>query len=499
MIKLGNKEIQALKLGSKRVHRVYLGGPGNLLWEEQTKNLLLGTKDLDYILWEPNYGENWQHTKEVYGDCVVYACKCDGSDPYCGVKYKREVVVTEDSTLSFYAKVSTGTAKVKDLTHFALTQSGATTAAKFYKTAIDDTTQTISLKVSDTGVFALNDTVAFSGVTDNDDKPIAFTVTAIDIENSKLTLRPFNTAEDLDNGVLFIPPMNTATTIWKITAPECQNGQVTTSWKRFYIYLSQGERLTNDYVNAMIGFYGLAADTTIYIAGFKLEKGHNANSTWSISPDDTPPQWFKESIVCWYDTKRNGDTNESMAASPILKDLSGNGVDLQCLGFAWDKDSGINSDGTLSFYGNTNVCHTSNKPILSDFTVITRRVYRLNQSSIFASTASPSGGTDYGAFVMDYNDMTGRINRLKTFEAADWATSNFIGKGKNICVFSKDKYNGTEIQSGTGPDNPWLTIGCIRPTDGDGRFFKGYLWSFMLFNRTLTDNEVQWVINRYIE
>lgn len=53
------------------------------------------------------------------------------------------------------------------------------------------------------------------------------------------------------------------------------------------------------------------------------------------------PNTIKDSIVVWYDIKRQGATNESMAENPILKDLSGNGHDATCYNFALGGMSGI--------------------------------------------------------------------------------------------------------------------------------------------------------------
>ena len=63
--------------------------------------------------------------------------------------------------------------------------------------------------------------------------------------------------------------------------------------------------------------------------------------------DDNPyfpagmPQELKDSIMLWYDLERQKATNESMALSPILKDLSGNGNDATCYNFGWSGMSGI--------------------------------------------------------------------------------------------------------------------------------------------------------------
>lgn len=51
--------------------------------------------------------------------------------------------------------------------------------------------------------------------------------------------------------------------------------------------------------------------------------------------------FLKDNIVLWYDLKRQGATNETMKANPILKDLSGHGHDATCYNFAWSGMSGV--------------------------------------------------------------------------------------------------------------------------------------------------------------
>ena len=57
-------------------------------------------------------------------------------------------------------------------------------------------------------------------------------------------------------------------------------------------------------------------------------------------PGGTPAA-IRSACVLWYDIARQGCTNESMAADPTLRDLSGNGHDAACHNFAWGGMSGI--------------------------------------------------------------------------------------------------------------------------------------------------------------
>ena len=57
-------------------------------------------------------------------------------------------------------------------------------------------------------------------------------------------------------------------------------------------------------------------------------------------------QDIMQSMVLWYDLKKQGATNESMATTPTLIDHSGNGHDATCYNFAWSGMSGVGGYAT---------------------------------------------------------------------------------------------------------------------------------------------------------
>lgn len=70
---------------------------------------------------------------------------------------------------------------------------------------------------------------------------------------------------------------------------------------------------------------------------------------------------ISNSLVLWYDIKKQQATNEGMAATPMLRDLSGNGHDATCYNFAWSGMSGIGGYFIRPFnnwIANTNVTFT---------------------------------------------------------------------------------------------------------------------------------------------
>lgn len=54
------------------------------------------------------------------------------------------------------------------------------------------------------------------------------------------------------------------------------------------------------------------------------------------------PSAIRDSMVLWYDLKKQGATNEAMAADPRIIDHSGNGHHATCYNFAWGGMSGMN-------------------------------------------------------------------------------------------------------------------------------------------------------------
>ena len=100
--------------------------------------------------------------------------------------------------------------------------------------------------------------------------------------------------------------------------------------------------------------------------------GFNRNNKDSIRI----PTAIKNSMVLWYDIAKQEATNESMALSPILKDLSGNGNDATCYNFGWSGMSGIGGyllNFTDSLQNSLNLVGviaavTANKVIVTDLT-----------------------------------------------------------------------------------------------------------------------------------
>lgn len=80
-------------------------------------------------------------------------------------------------------------------------------------------------------------------------------------------------------------------------------------------------------------------------------------------------------LVLWYDPRRQGATNETMAADPRLVDLSGNGHDALCRNFAWAGMSGIGGYTDNLFDSGMNALFPNYATLISSDTVEIRSSY----------------------------------------------------------------------------------------------------------------------------
>lgn len=226
------------------------------------------------------------------------------------------------------------------------------------------------------------------------------------------------------------------------------------------------------------------------------------SKVYSSYYDEDVRSTILKSMVCWYDPHRQGCTNVNMAANPVLKDFSGNKRDMTCHNFDWTTTSGIAEDGSLRFDGVNDYCSASN-PILTDFTAICRRKHEdLDGNPAFRTLAgklseSNSASSGDGSFILDFFDVSNKLLYAGSF-------GNIVNTGVSVdslfhtVYLTKTNYNGIKkISSGEKPDIETLYLGKFNITDV--RKFKGCMDCFMLFNRTLTDEEITWVKANLIE
>lgn len=120
-------------------------------------------------------------------------------------------------------------------------------------------------------------------------------------------------------------------------------------------------------------------------------------------------------------------------------------------------------------------------PILTDYTVIADRTWFAEKvdNGVFMSKALEQNG----AFILEYKQG----DEWNTYSYYS-ATNINIDKDNSIVYQTKNKYNEQTIYPGDKQDTDTLFIGTIRKDDS--RSFIGYHGDILLFNRTLTDDEL---------
>ena len=226
------------------------------------------------------------------------------------------------------------------------------------------------------------------------------------------------------------------------------------------------------------------------------------------------PPAIKEAMILWYDISRQGCTNENMAANSMLRDLSGNGHDATCYNFAWTAESGISttnypnalvSDGVDDY-----ACTINDIQVLDDYTVIVRRsmTNEKNTSDSYIAWKSSSVYTD-AAFMIDNNlfhqgYFEGGVMRTNTvsFGQYNHIPRSHIPTTDTIIVSTPDYYMA-------GGEKEMMNRGVVSDNSRPVTLFKSRisatahhacaLYSFLLFNRTLTAEEIEWVKKNMVE
>lgn len=176
-----------------------------------------------------------------------------------------------------------------------------------------------------------------------------------------------------------------------------------------------------------------------------------------------------------------GITIEQLPTSK-LTDLSGNGRHLHLYGYAGTPTNGINADGWLQSaavgYG-----VSYGQPLLTDYTLCMTRAHAMGNTG---TLASKSLAYLQGAFIFEFSGhpLTNGVYSRGGGASVTYAPTGFVYQ-------TKGSYNGAPITAGTASDSDTLMVGGLRPSDP--RPYTGSYKSFVLFNRTLTTEELAYV------
>lgn len=208
------------------------------------------------------------------------------------------------------------------------------------------------------------------------------------------------------------------------------------------------------------------------------------------------PPAILSALVCWYSPRRQGCTNEGMRANPVLRDLSGNGLDMECLNFAWNEASGVDSDGNLSYDGIDDFSVARGIPALSDFSVISSIDMRGDrQKFVLLSTLTDLTSREFeGNCVVETATCDAQVISYGQGTRPVPAVRNRNGKAiiHTTPTYATQGDTKSEYPRGTLAPAPSTLLFALVP--GWNVYAKSILHSFILFNRTLSDSEADWVI-----
>lgn len=149
--------------------------------------------------------------------------------------------------------------------------------------------------------------------------------------------------------------------------------------------------------------------------------------------------------------------------------------------------------GALVSDGVDDRCFVEGLPTLTDYTVVARRLYSgfEQTGNVNASLASKreAAASEDGAF--QFERFSGE--NIKTFNFGTWLDiKEAIDGSPSVSWQTAGSYNGDALAKGVEADTQSLSLFCLRKGN-TANTLKAALYSLILFDRTLTDAEIDWV------
>ena len=172
----------------------------------------------------------------------------------------------------------------------------------------------------------------------------------------------------------------------------------------------------------------------------------------------------------------------------VLEDFSGRNRPLYLYGYNGTAARGVNAEGWLVSDGVGTVGVSYSKPVLADYTVIARRVWdTVGVMPEMWFAGSRVRNVTEGEFTIE--KKWGSLTR--SFGLSTVVTT----EPSEVTYQTTTSYNGQTIPKGAAQGNTQLAVGA--GSLGDPAQFKGKWCSFLLFDRTLTATELDYV-KRYM-
>ena len=223
----------------------------------------------------------------------------------------------------------------------------------------------------------------------------------------------------------------------------------------------------------------------------------NGSKVWGRKPA-VDEQSIRDAMILWYDLKKQGATNESMASNHTLRDLSGNGHDATCYNFAWTEESGIStteypgalvSDGVDDYATVTDIGLNSMKTIFVNMYLTSEN--RENFKFVFSSRES--GLENIMNVALAYvTDVTAYNHRN--------SGDTYIDGTLNTTLNAQDLLDVKHVATLTNENgNSSNSLDLFRDDINGNNWCNVALYSFIAFNRVLSTDEIEWVKTNLIE
>lgn len=138
-------------------------------------------------------------------------------------------------------------------------------------------------------------------------------------------------------------------------------------------------------------------------------------------------------------------------------------------------------EGALVFDGVDDYGVCTRLPIMTDYTVICKRIIETKSTNIVASKSTASGN---GAFIFEIYDN----NKNSTWSFGIQSDVN-INYNDSFSWQTKSSYNGKNVTVGNANDTDKLLLGLLR--ENDARRLKGAIYYFALYDKSLTPEEIE--------
>lgn len=138
-------------------------------------------------------------------------------------------------------------------------------------------------------------------------------------------------------------------------------------------------------------------------------------------------------------------------------------------------------EGALVFDGVDDYGICTGLPIMTDYTVICKRIIETKSTNVVASKSTVFGK---GAFIFEIYDN----NKNSTWSFGVQSDVN-INYNDSFSWQTKSSYNGKNITVGNTNDTDKLLLGLLR--ENDIRRLKGAIYYFALYNKSLTSEEIE--------